>query len=217
MPKTDDGIPAPDQSLLRESTYKRPFDLFVLIISHLILSPIWLLLWTVIPIAIWLNDRGPIFYRQERLGKNGKRFIVLKFRSMAPDAETPTGAVWATDNDPRVTRIGRILRNRALDELPQVLNMWKGDMSLVGPRAERPELAEQFAKELHDFPLRLAVRPGLTGLAQTYGRYNTSPRNKLRYDLLYIRRASLWLDLKLLSMSVVLTVKGRWESRSTSR
>ncbi len=191
--------------------WKRPFDLAVLTAVHIALFPVWAALWTVIPLAIWLQDRGPIFYTQARLGKGGRVFRMYKFRSMIPNAERHTGAVWAEDDDPRITRVGRILRNRALDELPQVINMWKGDMSLVGPRAERPDLSEQFEARHPGFRRRLLTRPGLTGLAQVYGRYSSLPKNKLRYDTVYIRRMSPWLDVKLLLMSVWITVVARWQ------
>ena len=192
--------------------WKRPFDLLVLIAVHVTLAPLWAVLWTVIPLAIWLHDRGPVFYTQERLGKNGRIFRVYKFRSMIPDAERHTGAVWAEEDDPRITPIGAYLRSRALDELPQVINMWKGDISLVGPRAERPELSEDFESSYPGFGRRLMVRPGMTGLAQIYGRYSTHPRNKLRYDMLYIRRMSPWLDIRMLVSSVLLTLRARWQS-----
>ena len=192
--------------------WKRPFDLLILIAVHIALAPIWAVLWTVIPLAIWLHDRGPVFYTQERLGKNGRTFRVYKFRSMIPDAERHTGAVWAADDDPRITPVGAFLRNRALDELPQVINMWKGDISLVGPRAERPELSEQFEALYPGFARRLSVRPGMTGLAQIFGRYSTNPRNKLRYDMLYIERMSPLLDVRLLASSVILTIRARWQS-----
>ena len=191
--------------------WKRPFDLAILTAAHVALSPLWLALWTVIPLAIWLYDRGPVFYTQTRLGKGGRRFRVYKFRSMVPDAERETGAVWSGKDDPRITPIGRILRSRALDELPQVINMWKGDMSLVGPRAERPELADAFERGYPGFAKRLAVRPGLTGLAQVRGRYATNPRDKLRYDMVYIKRMSPLLDVKLLIASVWITIAARWQ------
>ena len=146
--------------------WKRPFDLAILVAVHVALAPLWIALWTFIPLAIWLHDRGPVFYTQPRLGKGGRVFRVYKFRSMVPDAERMSGAVWASENDPRITPVGRVLRSRALDELPQVINMFKGDLSLVGPRAERPELAAEIAaKRVPDFERRLLVRPGLTGLA----------------------------------------------------
>lgn len=191
--------------------WKRPFDLLVLIAVHVALAPVWVILWVSIPMAIWLHDRGPIFYTQERLGKSGRTFRVYKFRSMIPDAERHTGAVWAEEGDPRITSVGAFLRSRALDELPQVINMWKGDISLVGPRAERPELSQEFESSYPGFEQRLLVRPGMTGLAQIYGRYSTHPRNKLRYDMLYIRRMSPWLDVRLMISSVLLTLRARWQ------
>ena len=179
----------------------------------MVLAPLWIALWTFIPLAIWLYDRGPVFYTQPRLGKGGRVFRVYKFRSMVPDAERMSGAVWASENDPRITAVGRVLRNRALDELPQVINMFRGDLSLVGPRAERPELAAEIAERVPDFERRLLVRPGLTGLAQVYGTYDTDPHNKLRYDTLYMRRMSPWLDLKLLVTSVWVTLLAKWQDR----
>ena len=193
--------------------WKRPFDLAILVVVHIVLAPLWIALWTLIPLAIWLYDRGPVFYTQPRLGKGGRVFKVYKFRSMVPDAERMSGAVWASENDPRVTPVGRMLRNRALDELPQVINMFRGDLSLVGPRAERPELADEFAESVPDFHRRLLVRPGLTGLAQVHGSYDTAPRNKLRYDTLYMRRMSPWLDVKLLTLSVWVTLTATWQER----
>ena len=191
--------------------YKRPFDLVLLAIAHVLLSPLLVVLWVAIPLAIWLEDRGPVFYTQTRVGKGGRLFNVYKFRSMVKNAEQSTGMVWASAKDARITRVGRFLRARALDELPQVINMWKGDLSLVGPRPERPELVEEITREIPEFGRRTLVRPGLTGLAQVYGRYATKPRDKLRYDTLYVRRMSPALDLKLLIMSVWLSCKGAWQ------
>ena len=131
---------------------------------------------------------------------------------MVHNAESTTGPVWASEDDPRITRIGRFLRRRALDELPQVINIWRGDLSLVGPRPERPELIDEFAKDIPGFRQRLLVRPGLTGLAQVYGRYATRPSHKLRYDMLYIRKMSPWLDLKVLVLSVIVTLRARWQA-----
>lgn len=132
---------------------------------------------------------------------------------MIPDAEKHTGAVWASENDPRVTKVGRILRATAMDELPQLINILKGDMSFVGPRAERPELVSNFVKDVPHFNDRLSVRPGLTGLAQIYGRYDTNPKNKFRYDLLYIKNQSFLLDIKLILLSFWITFRGKWEYR----
>ncbi len=188
---------------------KRLFDIVLAGIGLICSSPLWLLFSALIK----LQDRGPAFYGQERMGRDGKVFNVIKFRSMIVDAEKQTGAVWASANDPRVTRVGRILRATAMDELPQLWNIFKGDMSFVGPRAERPELVEKFVQEIRHYRERLRVRPGLTGLAQVYGQYDTSPRHKLKYDVLYIKRCSLALDLKLIGLSFLITFRGSWEKR----
>ncbi len=211
QPHQQPGVTAKDK------LYKRPFDLTVLVLAHVLLFPLWLLLWTFIPLAIWLQDRGPIFYKQTRIGRGGKVFTIRKFRTMVPDAERMTGAVWATLRDPRITTLGRILRTTALDELPQVLNIWRGEMSIVGPRSERPELHAQFVQQYPGFEQRLAVRPGLTGLAQVKGEYNLPPNEKLVYDLDYIRRMSLWLDIKLITISAWNTVVGRWDRRAARK
>ncbi len=179
------------------------------------LFPLWILLWISIPLAIWIEDRGPIFYLQDRVGLGGRIFKVIKFRTMIPNAEKATGPVWAMANDARITRIGRLLRKTALDELPQTINILKGDMSFVGPRAERPELNERFSKQIKSFDQRLSIRPGLTGLSQLNGSYDIPPRAKLRYDLVYIKRMSPWLDLNLLLLSLRNTLLGRWDHRTT--
>lgn len=194
--------------------YKRSLDLSVLFTSHVLLAPLFLLLWTLIPLLVWLEDRGPVFYRHKRVGQDGRAFTILKFRTMVRDAEKHSGAVWASNNDPRITRVGRVLRYTALDELPQLINILKGEMSLVGPRAERPELQQQFLGQVADFERRLQVRPGLTGLAQLKGDYNMLPSEKLRYDVEYIRCMSLWLDLKLIALSIRKTFFGQWDRRS---
>jgi lipopolysaccharide/colanic/teichoic acid biosynthesis glycosyltransferase len=188
---------------------KRLFDIFLSGIGLIGSSPLWL----IFSLAVKLQDGGPVFYTQDRMGKGEKIFKVYKFRSMIPDAEKKTGAVWATVHDPRVTKVGRILRATAMDELPQLWNIFRGDMSFVGPRSERPELVEQFAKEIQNYRQRFKVRPGLTGIAQVYGSYDTPPRNKLRYDLLYINNQSFLLDLKLVFLSFWITFRGKWESR----
>jgi len=189
--------------------FKRLFDIFLASIGLILSLPLWL----IIAIAIKLEDGGPIFYSQERVGKDGKIFRILKFRSMIPDAEKDTGAIWASENDPRVTKVGRILRATAMDELPQLLNILKGDMSFVGPRPERPELVEEFTKKFPDFKKRFAVKPGLTGIAQIYGQYDTPPQHKLKYDLLYIKKQSFLLDLKLILLSFYITLRGKWQHR----
>ncbi|MCY4155311.1 MAG: sugar transferase [Gammaproteobacteria bacterium] len=187
--------------------YKRVFDLTVIIFAYMLLFPLWLIVWIFVPLAIWLEDRGPVFYAQERVGRFGQRFKVLKFRTMIQNAESLTGQVWAQADDPRLTRVGRILRRLHLDEIPQVINIIKGEMSLVGPRPERPALAEQFSREVPGFSARLRVRPGIAGLAQVRGSYWTDPEYKLRYDNQYIETMSPWLDLKLLFLAVWVAIK----------
>ena len=193
--------------------YKRPFDLSLLLVSHIFLAPLLLLLWIILPVAIWTNDWGPVFYVQRRLGKDGKEFKLFKFRSMVPGAENETGAVLASEDDPRITPIGRLMRARALDELPQLTNLWRGDLSLVGPRPERPELFSKIVADLPNFHDRLKVRPGLTGVAQVFGRYSSEPRIKLRYDRLYIKNMSPFLDISILLKSILFTIRGRWQNR----
>lgn len=188
---------------------KRPFD-FLLSLTGLVVS---FPLWVIIVAAIWLEDGRPIFYSQIRVGKGGKEFKVFKFRSMIKNAEQQTGPVWANKEDYRITKIGKFIRRTALDELPQLLNILKGDMSFVGPRAERPEIVKEILKEIPGFNTRLLVHPGLTGLAQVYGNYNTSPRNKLRYDFLYIKDQSFLLDVKLFLISFWKTFTFKWSER----
>lgn len=189
--------------------YKRPFDLAILFLAHILLLPLWLALWGILPLAIWLTDRGPIFYTQVRVGLNGKLFRIVKFRTMIIEAERSTGPVWAAPKDLRTTSIGRMLRRFRLDEMPQIINIWKGDMSLVGPRPERPELVEEFTKVIPNFGRRLRIRPGFAGLAQVRGGYATRPSDKLRYDNLYIAKMSPWLDTRLLVLAVLVVL---WRS-----
>ena len=200
-----------------EKPYKRPFDLTVLVLAHLfpLMLLVWVLLWTLIPLLVWLEDRGPVFFRQKRVGKDGRVFTLMKFRTMVPDAERE-GPAWTIERDPRMTRIGRILRRTALDELPEVLSIWKGDMSLVGPRALDVEEHKSLEAQIPGFAERLKVRPGLTGLAQVYNRTDEA-RAKLGRDLEYIRRMSFWLDLKLLILSVFNTLTARWDIRIGKR
>ena len=153
-------------------------------------------------LAIKHYDGGPIFYKQERFTLNGKKFFVYKFRSMIVNAESKSGAVLASKNDSRITPIGKFVRATRLDELPQFINVLKGDMSLVGPRPERPEIAEDYYKTLPEFGYRLKTKAGLTGYAQLYGKYNTTPYDKLQLDLMYIQNYSLFLDIKLILMTI---------------
>ncbi|HUP47907.1 MAG TPA: undecaprenyl-phosphate glucose phosphotransferase [Thermoanaerobaculia bacterium] len=179
---------------------KRGFDLAVAGVVLIVLSPLMLL----IAIAIWLEDRGPVFYRQVRMGLDGKPFEILKFRSMRAGAEAESGAVWADRDDPRRTRVGKIIRAWSLDELPQLWNVLVGDMSLVGPRPERPQFVEQFRAEYPHYMLRHKVRAGITGWAQVHGwRGNTSIRMRIEHDLYYIENWSLMLDCKILFLTVV--------------
>lgn len=193
--------------------YKRPFDLAVIILAHLLLFPLWIVLWIVVPLAIWLGDRGPVFYTQERVGRRGRLFNVIKFRTMIVDAEAQTGPIWAAEDDPRITKVGGVLRRVRLDEMPQVINIVRGEMSLVGPRPERQVLFEQFNRQISGFSQRIRVRPGVAGLAQVRGDALTNPRCKLRYDNLYIEKMSPWLDCKLLVLSVWLVLTGRRRTR----
>ena len=196
----------------RSDTYKIWFDLSLMVLVHLTLFPVWIILWTKIPLMIWLNDRGPIFYRQQRAGKDGGTFTILKFRTMIPNADLK-GPTWTTKDDPRITRIGRILRRTALDELPGELSIWKGDMSLVGPRALDVNEHRDAVRQFPGFEERLRVRPGLTGLAQVYDKEDKT-EIKLTYDLQYLAQMGPGLDLKLLALSVKNTFTGNWDKRS---
>lgn len=187
-----------NRSLTIEQQFiKRFIDLFVSSVGLLIASPIMIL----IAVAIKICDRGPIFFKQNRVTKDGKIFNVLKFRSMVVDADK-IAMRKATTNDDRITFVGKIIRPLRLDELPQLINILKGDMSLVGPRPERTENVFQYTQMLPEFDLRHRVKAGLTGYAQIYGKYNTSPQNKLNMDLIYIEKYSLLLDIKLLIMTI---------------
>ncbi len=200
--------PLEDRKRPVQDALKRGADIVVSALGLLVSAPAWLL----IGAAIVADDGRPILYSQPRVGRGGRVFQVLKFRSMRKDAESRTGAVLATRDDPRVTRLGRILRKTALDEIPQIVNILKGDMSWVGPRPERPEFVHQFTTLLPDYPKRHQVRPGLTGMAQVYGRYYSEAAEKLEYDLEYVRTRSLLLDLKLFIVSWIVTFKGRWDA-----
>ena len=183
---------------------KRTMDIVVSGIATIVLSPLFLI--TAIAVK---SDGGPAFYKQKRLTKDGKVFEILKFRSMRVDAEKYSGAVLsAGENDPRITKVGRIIRACRLDELPQLLNILKGDMSLVGPRPERPELQKEIEKEVPEFGLRLQAKAGLTGYAQVYGKYNTTFYDKLLMDLMYISKPSILEDFTIMLATVkILTSK----------
>tara|TARA_B100000029_G_scaffold15946_1_gene16442 strand:+ start:2033 stop:2602 length:570 start_codon:yes stop_codon:yes gene_type:complete len=177
---------------------------------------IWTLIWVIVPISIWLEDKGPIFYTQTRIGKNGKLFKIYKFRTMIVNAEQ-FGPVWAGKSDTRITKVGKILRFTALDELPQILNILKNDMSFVGPRAERPELHEQFTNSITDFDQRLLIKPGLTGTAQLNGPYDLEPRQKLKYDLEYINNINFKQDMYIIFKSILNTLLAKWDKPTKER
>ncbi len=177
---------------------KRAMDIIVSLIILVLSSPFMI----ISAIAIKVSDGGPVFFRQERSTINGKVFRIHKFRTMIVDAEKNGSPIPAQDNDPRVTPVGKILRASRLDELPQIFDIFVGNMSLVGPRPERVEHVEQYTKEVPEFQYRLKVRGGLTGYAQLYGKYNTHPYDKLQLDLMYIQNYSLLLDIKLILMTV---------------
>ncbi len=176
--------------------FKRLLDLVVCIPVSVVLMPLFL----IISLMIKLYDGGPVLYKQPRLTINGKMFNIYKFRSMRMDSEKE-GAQLAKKHDDRVTPIGRVLRTLHFDEFPQLINIIKGDMSLVGPRPERPEIAEQYKEVIPEFDFRLKVKAGLTGYAQVYGKYNTTPYDKLKLDLTYIENYTFWLDIKLMFLT----------------
>jgi len=191
---------------------------FMLLRRILAVIAAWTLLLMVLPIlplvalAIKLDSRGPVLYRQKRVGMGGKVFYCFKFRTMRQDAEADTGATWAADDDPRITKIGKFLRTTRLDELPQLWCVLKGDMSFVGPRPERPEFVEMLGKEIPFYGVRNAVRPGITGWAQIkykYGNTIADAKEKLQYDLYYIKNMSPGLDLMIMFQTIKIVLLGR--------
>ena len=194
---------------------KRAFDAALAFIGLAVSLPLWMLF----AAAIKLEDGGPVFYTQDRVGQDGQVFRALKFRSMHDEAERVTGPLQARPGDDRVTRVGRVMRATAMDELPQLWNIFRGDMSFVGPRALRPgeiEIEGGSPVPLEAVPGyadRIMVRPGLTGVAQVYAPRDISRRSKFRYDRLYIRRRSFGLDVRLILLSFWISFRGTWESR----
>lgn len=187
---------------------KRFMDISVAISGMVLLSPIFL----IVALLIKLDSQGPVFYGQVRVGKNGKLFKMYKFRTMSVDAEKKTGPVWAVENDPRITFIGRILRKTKIDEFPQFVNLIKGEMSMVGPRPERPFFVEHFSEIMPGYSRRLDVTPGLTGPAQLRNGYDTCAMSiirKLRYDITYVKRMSLSMDLGLLAETFISVFRGK--------
>ena len=199
----------------REYVLKRAMDVTLASLGIVVAAPIWL----IISAAIKLEDGGPVFYVQNRWGRYKRPFKVYKFRSMVPDADAKFGTVQAREHDPRFTRVGRVLRATSLDELPQLLNIWRGEMSWVGPRAL--PINERQVKDrdnipddaIEGFDLRCSVRPGLTGIAQIFAPRDVPRRQKFRYDRCYIERQSLWLDAKLILLSCWISIRLRWEER----
>ena len=195
---------------------KRALDLALSGAGLIVSAPLWALF----AAAIKIEDRGPVFFRQERGRVGGRTFMAFKFRSMRPDAEAGVGAIQSIEGDPRVTRIGRFMRATAMDELPQLWNIAKGDMSFVGPRALRPGEIEagrggvlERLEDVPGFEMRVSVTPGLTGVAQIYAPRDVPRRHKFRYDRIYVRRRSLWLDVRLILVSFWISVHGTWEAR----
>ena len=190
-----------------ERIIKRTVDIILSLLLIILTSPIML----ITAAAIKLYDRGPVFYKQVRCTKNSREFNIIKFRSMIENAEKKGVAVLAAENDPRITPVGRFIRKMRIDELPQLFNVLKGDMSFVGPRPERPEFIRKFRETMPEFAYRMKVRAGITGYAQLYGKYNTLPYDKLKFDLYYIEQYSIWLDIKLM----ILTLKILFTKEST--
>lgn len=177
---------------------KRTLDIILSVLLLIATSPFMLLT----ALAIKLYDHGPVFYSQVRCTKGGKEFAIYKFRSMIVDAEKKGGVQLAKEHDERITPVGRVIRAARIDELPQLFNILKGDMSFVGPRPERPELIKEYSQKMPEFVFRMRVKAGLTGYAQVYGKYNTTPYDKLKLDLFYIENYSFWTDMKLILMTV---------------
>jgi len=185
---------------------KRLADIVFASIALALSLPFWI--WAVT--LILLTDGWPCLYSQTRVGRGGRIFTLYKFRSMIKDAERHSGAVLSDKDDPRVTSIGRLMRKTAVDEIPQLISIFRGDMSWVGPRPERPEFVRDFLRDIPDYERRYEVKPGLTGLAQVRGHYLSTPEEKLVYDIEYLRRRGLWLDLQIWLLSWANTLFGRW-------
>jgi exopolysaccharide biosynthesis polyprenyl glycosylphosphotransferase len=178
-----------------ERATKRIVDVLLALVLLALTAPVMAAVW----LLVRLTSAGPVVFQQERIGRDREPFTIYKFRTMHERAEAATGPVLAIENDPRATRIGRVLRATRLDELPQLWNVLRGDMSFVGPRPERPEFVERFEVEVPAYAERFKIRPGLTGYAQVNGEYHSAPATKLQYDLAYMYNRTLWLDLKILA------------------
>ena len=192
----------------RFEEFKRGCDILLSVLGMIVAAP---LLFSA-GMLIKLSSAGPIIYRQNRVGKNGKIFRIYKLRTMRIDAEKATGAVWAKKNDPRITPIGRFLRKTHIDEIPQLLNVLNGEMSIVGPRPERPELVRDLKEVISDYEKRLLVKPGITGLAQVWHKYDESIKDvkkKIKYDCLYIKKMCLLVDLRILAQTCLVVITGK--------
>ena len=200
----------------KDHSFKRPFDIVLVIVGLILSSPLWVL----VTLAILIHGDGSVFYRQERWGRDGKKFTLYKFRTMVAHSDREYGLTQAVEDDRRITPIGRVLRKTGIDELPQFINILKGDMSFVGPRAlaigetlpangQGPTPYEN----LKSFKQRLVVRPGLTGTATVYLPRDAHPAKKFERDLQYIDQQAFWLDIKLITLSLWISVRGKWESR----
>lgn len=192
---------------LGQRIVKRTGDIILSLLGIAVTSPVML----VVAIMIHSYDKGPVFYKQERYTIHKKRFKVIKFRSMIVDAEKKSGARLASENDDRITPIGHFIRATRIDEIPQFFNILKGDMSFVGPRPERPQIHEEYCEKVPEFDFRLSVKAGLTGYAQVYGKYNTTTYDKLKFDMIYVQKASIILDLQL----ILLTLRVVFQKEST--
>ncbi|MFC1709817.1 sugar transferase [Candidatus Omnitrophota bacterium] len=188
--------------------FKRLFDIFFSVLGLILASPILL----VAAILIKFNSKGPVVYKQNRIGRDGDVFEIYKLRTMRIDAEEGTGAIWARVNDPRVTKVGKFLRATHIDEIPQFINVLRGEMSIVGPRPERPEMVRDLKKVILDYEKRLCVKPGITGLAQVWHKYDETiedVKKKIKYDLMYIRKMCLMVDLRILAQTLVAVIIGK--------
>ncbi len=206
------GVPLidvfPDMLSPWERAVKRLLDLIASLLALIICVPLFIL----IGLCIKIDSKGPVLYAQRRVGRGGKTFTLYKFRSMVLDAEAKTGPVWAGKDDPRITKVGNILRKLRLDEFPQFMNVLKGDMSLVGPRPERPAFVNDFRSTIPLYERRLNIKPGITGWAQVKHKYDeslTDVKDKLQYDLFYLENMSIALDLKIIFSTVGIMVKGK--------
>jgi len=208
----------PSLTVLKEPFLKRPLDFILASVGLLFSAP----LWTIIALVIKLEDGGSVFYIQERWGRRGNKFLVRKFRTMVANTDKLFGNRQAKENDHRITRVGRLLRATGLDELPQLLNIFRGEMSFVGPRAlavdeivyDKDGNVLKY-EEIPGFQERLSVRPGLTGIATVYRPKDIHPQDKFHHDLLYIEKQSFWLDLCLITLSFWISIRGKWETRGS--